>query len=423
MRSFKKIISQNNRWILLLVCFIFTAFGSSQALALSSSDLQSINNDTVWYDPNAGSSCGGVALTPSTTLSNGVPQPYRDIIAAGAAKFGADPNIVAAIFAQEHGAAWPASPNGPWASSGAGAQGPMQFLKTTFDSYAVSASGGTPDIQNLSDALYTGAKYIAGLGGKPGTPVGNEQFPLQNNTLLRVAASYNWGGGNVDKAGSSFPLQSLNSETKAYVEHVYTMLSTNFATMPGGSTTVSSASPTTSCYTAGGTCTQGTARQRVVQCLEQELALWTSGQLKPGTDYKKYSNNRPEDWCADFASWVYNQAGYPFGPGGSTNPTWDIAYTGSFMVPPQDGSKFVVHPASGYTPQPGDIALHSDPGNLWYHTNIVAAVNGPQITLIGGNQSAADGGGEYYSRSKVSSYPISGSTDDSIVYYISPGNN
>jgi hypothetical protein len=147
---------------------------------------------------------------------------------------------------------------------------------------------------------------------------------------------------------------------------------------------------------------------------EQELQLWVSGTLKPGTNaYFKYSNGRAEEWCADFASWIYNQAGDPFGPAGSNGPSWDISLVSNLDVPPQSGSQFTFHSlASGYTPQPGDLAIHGGG-----HVNIVVAVSGSTITLIGGDQ-----GGENFPDNVVSEYSTNDPTGDipPITGYVSP---
>lgn len=50
--------------------------------------------------------------------------------------------------------------------SGAGAEGPMQFMPSTFQHYAVKAPGhhGVPNIDNVYDAIYTAAHMLAADG-------------------------------------------------------------------------------------------------------------------------------------------------------------------------------------------------------------------------------------------------------------------
>jgi hypothetical protein len=65
--------------------------------------------------------------------------------------------------------------------------------------------------------------------------------------------------------------------------------------------------------------------------------------------------NRDEQWCADFAAWVWQQAGaevaYKLAPGYLNSDS------ASFYVWGMDHGTW--HPAgSGYTPQPGDVAVY-----------------------------------------------------------------
>lgn len=182
-----------------------------------------------------------------------------------------------------------------------------------------------------------------------------------------------------------------------------------------GPGSISCSTSTTTTCNGGSTTTAGldSTQQSIVCLAQQELQLWTSGQLKPNTNaYFKYSNGRSEEWCADFASWIYSQANYPLGPAGSNGPSWDIPNVADLNVPPQDGSKFTYHSVAGYTPRPGDLALHSG-----QHVNIVVAVSGSTITLIGGDQ-----GGNSYPSNVVSEYTLTDPSSDTppITGYLSP---
>lgn len=58
-------------------------------------------------------------------------------------------------------------------TSYAGAQGPMQFMPATWRAYAQDANGdGTAQINNVDDAIYTAANYLAANGGNRGNVVG-----------------------------------------------------------------------------------------------------------------------------------------------------------------------------------------------------------------------------------------------------------
>lgn len=74
--------------------------------------------------------------------------------------FGVDPKLLRAVHLAETGGS---------SSSGirsyAGAVGPMQFLPSTFRSYAVDGNGdGRTDITNVEDAIFSAAKYLKACG-------------------------------------------------------------------------------------------------------------------------------------------------------------------------------------------------------------------------------------------------------------------
>lgn len=86
--------------------------------------------------------------------------------------FGIDWRLIEAVHQIESGKSGSTSTR-----SGAGATGPMQFLPSTFRSYAVDGNGdGVTDITNLEDAIFTGARYLA----NGGADVGNIDAALFN---------------------------------------------------------------------------------------------------------------------------------------------------------------------------------------------------------------------------------------------------
>ena len=126
-------------------------------------------------------------------------------------------------------------------------------------------------------------------------------------------------------------------------------------------------------------------RQTVVCLAEQELSLWKSQPGYPHTSYAatgflKYSDGWYEEWCADFASWIYNQAGYPFSGGQAGG--WMLAGVSEIQALGQQNQKFHWHPASSnYVPKPGDLAIHGGD-----HVNIFISSAGGVSTYIGGDQ-------------------------------------
>ena len=205
--------------------------------------------------------------------------------------------------------------------------------------------------RNGFDKPYEGSPYVMNIADE-------KRDPERNRTT--------WGQIKRDGGGIEYP---ANSDYGAFV--VYSSIAG---------------------IASDGTCTSeedvavsGTVTEKIIALAEKELKLWNSGRMKPGTDFHKYSQGRTENWCADFASWIYNKARYPLtsSPGGNESSVDGIREIG------ERGDKFVWHDARGYTPKPGDIQVQKGSGVS--HVSIVVAVNGNKIEKIGGNQSGNGG--------------------------------
>lgn len=117
-------------------------------------------------------------------------------------------------------------------------------------------------------------------------------------------------------------------------------------------------------------------QQRIVTLARQEYA-------KKPVSYDAavltYTQGVSEPWCADFASWIFKQAGQPF-----SNPnsgSWRIPGVYTLQDYFQTSRRYVQ--AGSYVPKTGDVAIyHAGEG----HTNIVLSVHGGQMTTIGGNE-------------------------------------
>lgn len=125
-------------------------------------------------------------------ICGNIPQPYLDYFTQAGNKFSVQPSFVAAIFVGEHRSVkdsnyktWPA-PNGPWASSDKGANGPFQFLQSTWQGYQQDGNGdGVMDIQNLADASFGASNYLAHLGAG--------SYSTNEASLRDAASRYNSG--------------------------------------------------------------------------------------------------------------------------------------------------------------------------------------------------------------------------------------
>ena len=100
-------------------------------------------------------------------------------------------------------------------------------------------------------------------------------------------------------------------------------------------------------------------------------------------DGTKYSNGIKEPWCADFVSWIMNQAGVPL-----NNPnsgSWRIPGTYTLREYYESIGRFKSGD-SGYQPKVGDIMLYDNPSPFGQHTNIVIKNFNGVVTTVGGNE-------------------------------------
>lgn len=116
-------------------------------------------------------------------------------------------------------------------------------------------------------------------------------------------------------------------------------------------------------------------QQRIITILQREYELQPDG--------TKYSEGVREPWCADFVSWVFNEAGMSF-----TNPNsgwWRIPGTYTLRDYYESENKFVAA-GEAYEPNIGDTMLYDNPSPFGQHVNIVIANNDGVVTTIGGNE-------------------------------------
>jgi len=161
-----------------------------QALALTPTQWQSIDGNTEYYTgegtSTAGSgggsgscsSTGGTTETvPSGTLPSLIPEPYNGAFTEGANAHNVSPALVAALFSEENGLGgnevtpditdlpleWATfakehpNPNSGWPTSSSDAEGPFQFLPSTWTSLGYNIA----DINDLVTASNAAADYAA----------------------------------------------------------------------------------------------------------------------------------------------------------------------------------------------------------------------------------------------------------------------
>jgi len=133
---------------------------------------------------------------------------------------------------------------------------------------------------------------------------------------------------------------------------------------------------------------------------------------KTGSDHNAllntYTDGAPyEEWCADFVSYVYKQAGYPFTQG-ETNG-WDENNANNIQ-----NMGFTMHSLNSYSPQIGDVAYYNYSGG---HVEIVIS-GGKTPTFLYGNSATIDpttGNGQMEANTITNDGDLG-----SLEYYLSP---
>ena len=157
-------------------------------------------------------------------------------------------------------------------------------------------------------------------------------------------------------------------------------------------------------------CNQSTVGLRV-SCYTQRQ--WLAWQTEPNIHQillSDYTDGNPyEEWCADFVSYVYKEAGAPFTAGERGNG-WDEYNANNIQF-----MGYTYHAAnSSYVPQPGDVAYFNYSGG---HVEIVVA-GGQHPTFIYGDSGTQDpltGNGDMAENQITNDGSLG-----QLVYYLSP---
>lgn len=153
----------------------------------------------------------------------------------------------------------------------------------------------------------------------------------------------------------------------------------------------------------------GSEGDKVACYAEKEWTAWQSGTPNHETLLNTYTDGTPyEEWCADFVSYVYKEAGYPFTQGEANG--WDESNANAIQ-----NMGFTMHLASsGYIPKPGDVAYFNYNGG---HVEIVVS-GGKTPTFVYGNSATIDpttGNGEMKANTMTSD-----GNEGQLVYYLTP---
>jgi hypothetical protein len=352
---------------------------------------------------SCGCSTGGTSTTSfgPGTLPSYVKEPYNSIFTAAAAKYNIDPAALVGIFYNEQYGftnsvstfeqhTWPNPPppygsGVPWNNGGgAGAEGPFQFLPSTWTSQGVDGNGdGKADPNDLTDAAFGAAHYLSDgdLGGIKITQSSDEHD-------ITTAISYYYGAGagipnTYGEAAYTIYAKVKTDEGASSsgdsTSSVATSGSTTTSSDCGGGTTTSSS---TDCSSSGSTVT-GDAE---ILCEAEQYSgiyyLWGGGH----DGYANFRQGCPISSLSSAAS--ASTAGDP-GPcatdcAGLVSMALDQAFNQTFdWTVDETTGKMVGAGADKWQPikisqaQPGDIVTF--PG----HVEIVKSINGNNLVTFG----------------------------------------
>ena len=134
-------------------------------------------------------------------------------------------------------------------------------------------------------------------------------------------------------------------------------------------------SPGESAFPDIDTANSSPTRQKIISLAKTEFEAQSAG--------TKFSQGAKEPWCANFVSYIMNQAGAPL-----KNPHtggWRIPGTFTLREYYEANGRFK-SANSGYQPLPGDVAIYRNSPVFGDHTNIVLKNDNSVLTTVGGNE-------------------------------------
>jgi hypothetical protein len=339
-----------SRWLSKLVIILSLCLVPVSAFSI---DLQSIQYGTSFYNPNYGptTSAGGGCLTLAaptvndaaafgTAIDNFITaaRPDSPLIGLGSTfvsagqQYGVNPAYIVAI-ARNESTYGTAVPDG------------------SYNSFGLTADSGQPGVKSGSYTFYRFNSWAESIP--------HEAQYLQENYLSQGLVTVQQVTDKYDPPGGTGNSQA---NTDAYIASL-TQLLGQLIGVAGGAV---------SC--GGGT---------IVQVAQKELALGLVGtgpDQNSGPVCKYQGSSCGESWCADFVSWVFNQAGKPFT--GGVDGGWRLPGAVGVADWFQQNGIWIANGPSAAPPQPGDVFYTPDNNG---HTGIIVAVNGNQVTTIEGN--------------------------------------
>jgi hypothetical protein len=388
---------------------------TANAYAISGTDYQSLYDDALYYEPQSCTSSGTNSASVVTTLSGSDnAQQIFNFFTGQGLSYAQTIGVMTNLYEQSH-----FNPEQVQIPPGGSSQVPTVGLTLGWGLAQWTATNGVPPNPvvtaakqyNITTPIYELVTQLNIIWAqmKNTSPSGSsDMLTGLEKTNDPTSASNNYftyfeGGGatpNADSIATASDIPSVEAMVKGdYSTVVASASSSNNADGCVSGQTVSCNSSSSSSSDVS------SLRQNIVCLAEQQYAIWSKAPLAfRANSFLDYSQNEYEEWCADFVSWVYHEANYPF-TGGVNG--WGLPGVSEIEALPQSNNKFVWHPASSnYTPQPGDIVIYEGPvGSGIGHTAIVVSVSGGTPTVIGGDEGPAPDGVYGYPNGGISTTP------------------
>lgn len=304
---------------------------------------------------------GGSGPTPTPVAITTLPLGRLVIYEQAGARFDINWAFLASIGVQE------CASGDCTGTNSSGCAGPMQIAyvpdspcspgsgPTLWDRFKVSASGGTPNVNDPADAMYTAARIFRQDLDAP---------PIDGSYHGYFEAACGYYGACED------PSANYAAEVMARA--------VKFGFDGTGSPTSSGTEATEPVSTGGGCTSSGGGGpvdgNRIVRIAESQLG---QGEHPPGSNCTKYAAVC-EEWCALFVAWVWEHAGVPM-----TGGTEPYAYSGTIFTWVKSHGGRDLPPTA--IPAPGDAVLYGSGVSDSVHIGIVEQVfpNGEIVTIEG----------------------------------------
>ena len=454
-----------NVCVFIVAVVLVLSFGSSNVLADNA--LNSIVGGTPFYDPDStgsttttnpggtGNSClliTGLTINDETSLVTALTNyisnwtatanpssPFQGTTMAraiidGSSTQNVNPFLIVAIGEHESGLA-----------------APDKYAPGSYNAFGRMAGPGQPYIAapaGNGSGVYDWYQWPSWLA--------SVSDPNTDEQSLILGTYIDDGISTIDDFANKYAPAAAGNDTQAYISYLTTAMN-DMISDAGNSITCSnpdgpSGAPTpVSPESCDSNITGDSSGLKAAEIAVQQLACWKNGTITSSTAPEDYDFPAGEEWCGYFAGWVYQQAGIGF-PGGEgaiswvpnvaeisvTDPTytyhavrdatWDysgIQYNDLVFNENGENFNFSNDYDPTYTPQPGDLAIHTWPGDIpMDHVNIVVGVSGAgqnaTITEIGGDQQGTQ---VWSPTTSVVSYEgpeVESSSSAGIVGYLSP---